>query len=1105
MADDLAQWLEELDLGKYVAVFAENEVGLRDLPHLSEADLKELGLPLGPRRRLLAAISAQEPSEAHGEASTTAPPPQGRVQGAERRHLTVMFCDLVGSTALSRQLDPEEFRDLMRRYQDVVAGTITRYGGHVAKYLGDGVLAYFGWPQAYEDQATRAIHAGLDAVAGVAGIRHGGAAASAARVGIASGQVVVGDLVGEFASESDAVSGETPNLAARFQTLADPGQVLIGADTRRLIGTNFELADLGPRPIKGYDDTVRAWQVIGLGQKDSRFEALHAGGVGPILGRDHELGQLGERWDLAASGHGQVVVLSGEAGLGKSRLIRALSERISDQSHFRLSYQCSPHHTSTTLYPIVQRLARVAGFGDDDSNDLKLDKLEELLAMADDDVATAAPLIAHLLSVPFAHRYGALDLEPPQMRTRTIAALVNQVRGLARRRPVLLVLEDAHWIDPTTEELMGEMIAAIEDAAVLILVSHRPEYVPPWTGFAHLMALVLNRLAKTQAETIVRELAGAALSEATVASIVAKSGGVPLFLEELTKSVLETGGATEAGQTTAVPDTLQASLLARLDHLGDAKELAQIGAVIGRQFSHQLITHLCDRPTAEVDALLDTLVKSELAFQRGVPPEATYTFKHALIQDAAYDSLLISRRKALHEAIVATIEALGDDQIEEQVETLAYHAERAELWEKALRYARLAGLRANENSAYREALRFMDAGLAAADQLPEVPGIVEQVIDIHMNMRPSLGSLGLYDRLLQSLSEANRLAHASGDDATATFADVVKTHVLYQTGHIDEVLKLGARTVRLARDFADKRIVIAATANLAMGYCFHGDFARAVEVASEFTDDLTGTYRHANLGTTGTSSVNWLSNLSGMLTNLGEFDRALHFSTIALEISEETGKPFDAAMVAQWRAHLELTIGRPEVAIEVLEASQQALHEYSLDFLRTWMSSWLGAAYALVGDHQRAEQTLRSAVDLGDRTGLRLSQMWSLVRLASLYLDMRDKEKAAAYASEAHERAEKAGTDWLRLPALQCLARVAGDDARRAVRLWREAIELAERTGARPELAHARFGLGRQLRQIGDGDDAEVELSAAAALYRDLGMDFWLPRTEAALAAGNAD
>ncbi|MEE8633513.1 MAG: adenylate/guanylate cyclase domain-containing protein, partial [Methyloceanibacter sp.] len=511
MIDDIRHWLEELGLGEYAAAFEQNRIDVNVLRELTNDDLKDIGVEaVGDRRRILSAIAllgerSSEPSDGYvtpidlDPASLTAPTPVA----AERRQLTVMFCDLVGSTALSRQLDPEDLRDIMRRYQDAVAGAVTRYGGHVAKYLGDGVLAYFGWPQAYEEQAERAIRAGLDAVKAVSEVHVADERALEARVGIATGQVVVGDLVGKIGRDVEAVTGETPNLAARLQQVAAPGQVVVGDETHRLVGTTFSVDDLGTHNLKGFDVAVRAWSIAREVEAASRFEAAHGASLTRLVGRETELQLLVDRWELAKSAEGQAAVISGEAGIGKSRLILGLRDLVAESDHICIRYQCSPYHSNSALYPTIQQLERTAGFASDDKAGAKLDKLEALLRDVGDDLVVDAPLFANLLSLPYEERYGVLEQSPQQIKVRLLEALVAYLLRTAERNPVLFLFEDAHWIDPTSLGLLELAIGRLNEARVLLIITHRPEWQPTFSGHSHVTSLQLNRLGKAQGAEIV--------------------------------------------------------------------------------------------------------------------------------------------------------------------------------------------------------------------------------------------------------------------------------------------------------------------------------------------------------------------------------------------------------------------------------------------------------------------------------------------------------------------------------------------------------------------------------------------------------------------------
>ncbi|UWU75466.1 AAA family ATPase [Bradyrhizobium huanghuaihaiense] len=723
---DVAAWLCGLGLGQYEQAFRENDIDAEVLMDLTAEDLIGLGVAsIGHRRKLLAAIAALRAGSISATTPDTAAPAalSGKAllaPEAERRQLTVMFVDLVGSTALAARLDPEEMAEVLRNYHSAVAGAIARFEGHVAKYMGDGVLAYFGYPRAHEDEAERAVRAGLAAVAAVRSLTAHGATL-VARVGIATGPVVVGELIGEGAVREETVVGDTPNLAARLQTLAEPGAVVISARTRELIGGLFELAELGMQILKGFPVPVRPWRVVGEGTAESRFEALHGDGLTPLVGRENEIGLLLEHWERAKEGEGQVVLLTGEPGIGKSRLVRALRGRLEHETHTALSHYCSPHHQTSPLYPVVGLLERAAGFAADDPAATRLDKLEALLALSTDDVTTVAPLLAPLLSLETAARYRPFDMSPHRQKERTLEALVDQVLGLAARRPVLALYEDVHWADPTLLELLDLLVDRVQGAPVLVLITFRPAFEPPWMRYAHVSALTLSRLSRRQGAAMVARLSGGkALPPAVLDQIVAKTDGVPLFVEELTRTVLETNLLRDEGDhyalagplpPMAIPTTLQESLLARLDRLAPAREVAQVAAAIGREFSHELLAMTAALPESELQAALHDLVGSGLVFRRGTPPQATYSFKHALVQDAAYATLVRTKRQRLHARIATAIEQHFPETGQTQPELLAHHFSEAALIAPAIDYWLKAGQAEIARSATAEAITQLSKGL----------------------------------------------------------------------------------------------------------------------------------------------------------------------------------------------------------------------------------------------------------------------------------------------------------------------------------------------------------------------------------------------------------
>src|SRR6516165_7037611 len=724
----IGDWLSQVGMHEYAQRFAENGIDLDIVTELTDQDLEKIGVTsLGHRRKLLRAIANLKAAEkVTSAAAAVAPPAPRTADTAERRQVTVMFSDLVGSTALAAQMDPEDLRELISAYHKCVAETVRRFGGFVAQYLGDGVLVYFGYPEAHEDDAERAVRAGLEVIAALGAIKT--PALLQTRVGIATGLVVVGDLTGLGEGRQSGIIGETPNLAARLQGIAEPNSVVIAEATRRLLGNLFELRDLGTRELKGLAKPVRAWLALRESTVESRFEALHPSGLAALVGREEETELLLRRWSRAKGGNGQVVLISGEPGIGKSRLTAALLEAVGPEPHTRLRYFCSPQHTDSAFYPIIGQMERAAGFLYNDTPQQKLDKLDAPLAETSTSIEDAV-LIAEMLSLPNDGRYPALELAPQQRRQKTMEALTTQIETLSRHKPVMMILEDAHWADPTSLEAFGRAIDRIRRLKVLLLVTFRPEFDVPWVARPYVTALIVNRLAEHEAGAIIDRIAGnKPLSAGIRQDIIERSDGIPLFVEEMTKAVLEAGGEIAAeraiaalpSRALAVPASLHASLMARLDRLGGpAKELAQIAAAIGREFPHALLASVARQPEAELRSALDRLIAAGLLFQRGVRPHATYLFKHALVQDAAYGTLLREPRRTLHVRIAETIESEFAESAESRPELLARHWTEAGQVEKAAALWGKAGLRSAQRSALVEATEQLRRAL---DLLATLPG-----------------------------------------------------------------------------------------------------------------------------------------------------------------------------------------------------------------------------------------------------------------------------------------------------------------------------------------------------------------------------------------------
>jgi class 3 adenylate cyclase/predicted ATPase len=764
---EIADWLGRLGLGQYAQRFAENEIDVSVLPHLADQDLKDIGIPLGHRRKILAAIS--EPTaaaQAAPEPSATSMAPKTS-DAAERRQVTVMFADLVGSTELSARMDPEDLRDIISTYQKCVTETVRRFDGFVARHMGDGVLAYFGYPQAHEDDAERAVRAGLDLIAGLAALK--APLVLQVRIGIATGLVVVGDLVGTGEAQERGIVGETPNLAARLQSIAAPNTVVLADDTRRLVGNLFELQDLGTPHLKGITGSARAWAAVRPSAVESRFEALHTGALSALVGREEELELLLRRWSRAKSGEGQVVLLSGEAGIGKSRLTVALLEQLAREPHMRLGYFCSPQHTDSALYPIIGQMMRAAGFAHDDSPQAKTDKLDALLAQSSTPPQDAA-LFAEMLSLPNDGRYPPVEVEPQLRRQKTLKALGSHIEALTRINPVLMIFEDAHWTDPTSLELFARAVDLAVSHRLLILVTFRPEFSPPWIGRPHVTALTLNRLARRDIHFLIEGILGnRSLPAGIRQDIIERTDGIPLFVEEVTKAVLDAAGESEAQRAfagaptpvVAVPASLQASLMSRLDRLGPAKDVAQVGAAIGREFPHMLLAALVRKPEAELDSDLDRLIAAGLLFRQGTPPDASYLFKHALVQDAAYGTLLREPRRVLHARIAEILESQFAEIAESQPELLARHYTKADLIEKSARLWGKAGQRSQERSALVEAAEQLSQALAQIATLPSRPDLRREQIILQVAL-------------------LNTLMHVKGYGAPETKAAVAQVRALIE-------------------------------------------------------------------------------------------------------------------------------------------------------------------------------------------------------------------------------------------------------------------------------------------------------------------------------------
>lgn len=741
MPTDIDEWLRGLGIEQYARAFRENDIDEAVLTNLTVEDLIGLGVTsIGHRRKLLGAIASLT-SRAAGPASpdtlaepTPSPAPASARPStdAERRQLTVMFCDLVGSTALSAELDPEELRNVIGAFREACVSAVTQFGGSVAKYMGDGALVYFGYPEAHEDDAERAVRAGLALIDAMAAMKLSAPSGPQVRIGIATGVVVIGELIGEGSAQEHVAVGMTLNLAARIQAAALPNSVVVPELTHRLAGAAFGYEELGSYELKGIPGAVKLWRVNGESAVRGRFESRLARGLTPLVGRAEEIALLSSRWDRASDSDGQLVLLAAPAGFGKSRLLQAFREHLNEQTITCLQIFGSPFHVSSALYPFIKRLEFAAGIVRSDAASEKLDKLNATLEVSAEVGAEAVPLAADLLSIPFGERYPPLQLTEAVQKERTMALLAEQVVLLSRRNPVLVLIEDAHWIDATSLQLMDRIIRSAADLRVMIIVTYRPEFVPSWQDLGHVTALKLNQLGRSQVvELIYKSAGGKQLPDAIVEQVAAKSQGIPLFVEEITRSILESGDLEEDGGRYVlqnsiphftIPATLQDSLISRLDRLGAAKDVALTASIMGREFSYELLEAVSTLSPAALLEALEHLVQSDLLGQRGAPPRSRYTFKHALIRDAAAQLVLNARRRELHERIADALVGRFPEVADSEPELLAYHYSEANRVELALTFWRKAAERAAARLAYVEALGHVKRAMEFVAAMPEGAG-----------------------------------------------------------------------------------------------------------------------------------------------------------------------------------------------------------------------------------------------------------------------------------------------------------------------------------------------------------------------------------------------
>jgi class 3 adenylate cyclase/predicted ATPase len=1096
---NIAAWLQGLGLKRYEQTFRDNRIDADVLAKLTLDDLRDMGIvAVGDRRRILEAIAALHgTSDAPSFDDQSSPNPAIPLSHAERRQLTLMFVDLVGSTELSHGLDPEVMSRTLRAYQQTVAGQIELFDGHVAKYMGDGILAYFGWPKAHEEDAERAVRAGLEIAKAVAQLSAPAGSPLAARIGIATGPVVVGELIGKGVAQEELVVGETPNLAARLQARAQPGTVVIAEGTRRLLGSLFQFADLGPLTIPGFDNPVLAFQVKEGDTGKNRFEALHGQQLMPLIGREHELGLLFDRWQQAREGDGQVVLLAGEPGIGKSRILQSLRDRLSDEPHTHLRYFCSPFHQNTAFYPILDQIERGARIQRQDPPEVKLDKLTVLFGLSGIQTADATEMTAALLGIS-SGADDSLHVLSPQARKAKIQELwLQQLVGLARR-PVLMLLEDAHWIDPSSLDQFDQVIDRIQQLPVLFVITFRPEFVHAWGRHPHVTALSLNRLSQRQSLAMVEQIsAGKSLPGEVLQQIAKKADGVPLFLEELTKAVLESGLLEDEGDhwrlraplpPLAIPASLHDSLMARLDRLAPVKQVAQIASVIGREFPHDLLATVAEMDSDELDSALAHLGAAEIVFRRSMPPNATYAFKHALLQEAAYASLLHGRRQQLHTRIAGRLQERTSGA---PPEIVAHHLSEAGDIDAAVTFWEAAGRQAVARAAGREALAHFQGALAQLAKLPE--SIDRKRREVALQSAIAGGLVNVTGLASEALAEA----YTKARDLCAEIGDSRQQFVIeWGIWHV----YVGRAEHRRAKEVVDRLVAwtgLEQDAELALQAChadwtthhFFGEHAAARRLC-ERGWELYDCERHGGLAFTfGGHDPGVCSRNQGALAAwcLGYPDQARACYDQGLRLARQLAHPQIIAHALNWGMPLFQLCrdreGLKAYADELLGlATEQEFANYRTDaqILRGWVLSGEGAN----------EATRLMVTGLAERQGRQTLFLhpYYLSLLARAQARVGESGDALGLIREALKRAQETHELWIEPELL----RVEGElqiafalDRTEAEHSLRLALDMARSRGARSWELRTATTLARFWAEAGERQKAHELLAATYGWFTE--------------------
>ena len=1067
----IADFLKSLGLAEYAAGLHESGIDVSALPSLTEQDLKKLGIPPADRKRLLKAVAQ---AYSHREHS---PELQG---GAERRHLTILFCDLVGSTELSTRLDPEALNEIITRYRKCCARVLTETDGFIAQYLGDGVLAYFGYPRASEDDAERAVNAGLRLVENVGQLRDDTGRPLQARVGIASGLVLIGDLIGAGKEHRHDVVGETPNLAARLQTCAEPNTVVISGETRQLVRDLFEYAPVDAKPLKGFAMPVESWRVTKSTEIVNRFRALRTLNT-PLVGRERETDLMIGCWEKAKAGAGCVLLISGEPGIGKSRMVQTLLDRLEDEPHVEVRAFCAPHHQGSALYPVIEQLQRAAGIEHDDSPGQKVDKLEATLSHAAVNLDQAAPLLAELLSISTEGRYPPLDLTPQKRREKTLQALMAQLEGLARQ-PTLMVFEDLHWIDPTSLELLSLAVDRTPNLPLLLAVTFRPEFTPPWLGRPYVEHVRLDRLPRGgSAEMIANLSRERTLSRSTVEDIIDRTEGVPLFIEELTKFLIERGSTSPPRNE--IPATLRDMLTARLDRLGQAKQVAQIASVLGAEFPAQLLRDVMSSGEDRLNAELRKLVAAELLIDQSVASSPSYRFKHALIQEAAYQSLVRSKRQEHHRKVAEALKARFPKIVEARPELVAHHYTGADLKEAALPYWQAAAANAMRRSANLEAIAHLTKAQELLLTLPESPERLQQELAIQLALgAPLIATRGFNSPDVgKAYERAHEICKLSGD-APQLFPAVWGLWIFYTAcAEHGKAYELAHQCRRIAEAVNDTDLLMMAHQAMGVTLETRGQFDSAL---SELDQGIAiyNREKHAHLAFVYGQDTGVACRFQAAfgLWFVGRPEQALKRNDEALALAREVSHPYSLACALGYSAWLH-QLGQDERAVEK-DADAAIAVSTEGEFVFWLLTGMILRGWALTAGNRVDEGValMRQGLAGYRATGAGIMRPYYLALMAQALGMTGELEEALRLLDEAEAAVLNSGERWYEAEIHRARGRLALQDSARAPederrRLAEEHFERALAAARRQGIKMFELRAAAELCRLWSGEDKAAE------------------------------